>query len=79
MILENLPEVQSLTAEEKSILTQELLDELNAPEIRAEQEGAILELLNARYELFRSDPATASSWEEARDRLREKTGASWRK
>tara|TARA_Y100001934_G_scaffold273522_1_gene363980 strand:- start:347 stop:502 length:156 start_codon:yes stop_codon:yes gene_type:complete len=50
MILDTLPEVESLSDEKKLILTQELLDELHAPEVSPEQDEAVLEVLNARFE-----------------------------
>ncbi len=78
MILDRLPEVQALSREEKAVLTQELLDDLNAPTISGEQESAILEVLNARFEAYRSDPSTALPWVEVRERLIARTGASWR-
>lgn len=79
MLLDTLPHVQSLTRQEKTILAQELLDDLNAPDVAAVQDAAILEVLEARLRSYRENPAAASSWEDARERLREKTGASWRK
>ncbi|MGB0580624.1 MAG: addiction module protein [Limisphaerales bacterium] len=79
MVLETLPEVKSLSAEQKLILTQELLDELHAPAMSPEQDQAILEVLDARFEAYQADPSTGSTWQEVRARLREKTGASWQK
>jgi len=79
MILETLPEVKSLSDEHKLLLAQELLDELHAPAVSPEQDQAILEVLDARYEAFVTGSTAAAPWSEARDRLREKTGASWRK
>lgn len=79
MILERFPDVQSLSTEEKQILAEELLDDLNAPVVTSEQDEAILEVLNARFAAFQDAPGSSSSWEEARNRLRKQTGASWRK
>ena len=72
-----IPAVKALSDEQKSILTQELLDELNAPQVSGECESAVLEVLNARYEAYRNAPSTASSWEAVKERLRQKTDASW--
>jgi putative addiction module component (TIGR02574 family) len=79
MVLDTLPAVKALSDEQKSILTQELLDELNAPQVSDECELALLEMLNARYEAYSMDPSTASSWEAVKERLRQKTGASWQR
>lgn len=79
MILETLPNVQSLSADEKAILAQELLDELNAPAVSVDQEAAILDVLNRRFEDYRRNASEGSSWGDVRARLKEKTGASWRK
>ena len=79
MILERFPDVQSLSTEEKQILAEELLDDLNAPILTPGQDEAILEVLNARFAAFQEAPGSASSWEDARNRLQNQTGASWRK
>lgn len=78
IILETLPEVRSLSAEEKMVLTQELLDELHAPVASEKRDQAILEVLDARYEALREDPSTAEPWENVRRRLQERTQAPWR-
>jgi putative addiction module component (TIGR02574 family) len=79
MILETLPDVQKLTADEKIILAEELLDDLNAPNLSGSQEMAILQVLNERLDAFSKGRTPASSWEEVQNRLREKTGAPWRR
>ncbi len=79
MILDTLPEVQSLSMDEKTVLANELLDELNAPPVCASQEGAILDVLNERYEAYREGNNSGANWAEVRARLQEKTGASWRR
>jgi len=79
MILETLPDVQLLSEDEKAVLAEELLDELNAPKLLPDQERAILDVLNERFEAFRSGKIAGSSWAEVRARLQEKTGASWQK
>ena len=79
MLIEKFPELRALSLEEKSILTQELLDDLNAPVLTDEQEAGIIEVLNRRFEAYQAEPSTASSWGEVRKRLQEKTGASWQK
>lgn len=80
MILEQFPDLQSLTRQDKEVLTQELLDDLNAPDLDAGQDAAILDLLTSRYERYcAAQEGQTASWSEARDRLQEKTGASWQK
>ena len=76
VILERFPDVQSLSTEEKQILAEELLDDLNAPILTPGQDEAILEVLNARFAAFQESPASASSSDEARNRPRKHTGAS---
>lgn len=77
MILETLPDVQKLSKEEKTLLAEELLDDLNAPTVSGAQERAMLEVLNERMEAYRQDRDTGSSWTEAKKRLQRETGASW--
>lgn len=52
MIIETLPDVQTLSKSDKEVLARELLDELNAPETSPSQDAAMLELLNQRYEAY---------------------------
>ena len=77
MIIETLPDIQNLTKSEKEVLARELLDELNAPETSPDQDAAILDLLNQRYEAYISGEEEVSSWKEVQSRLKAKTGASW--
>ena len=79
MIIEKFPEIRALTHEEMAILTQELLNELNAPACSDAQEQSILEVLNQRFEEFQRDPESASSWSEVQERLQAKTGVAWQK
>jgi hypothetical protein len=79
MIIDKIPEIRALSREEMSILTQELLNELNAPKCSDEQDRSILDVLNQRFADFQEDPKAASSWSEVRERLQHKTGDSWRK
>lgn len=77
MIIETLPDVQTLSKSDKEVLARELLDELNAPETSPAQDSAMLELLNQRYEAYISGVETTSSWKDVQARLKKKTGASW--
>lgn len=52
MVLETLPEVQSLSRSDKEALASELLDELHAPETTDSQDAALLELLDQRYQAY---------------------------
>ncbi len=44
MVIDRLPDVRALSREEKEILTQELFDELNAPETSSDRSAAILDV-----------------------------------
>lgn len=81
MILDQIPEIQALSREKKEILAQELLDDLNAPKLSPDQEAAMLDVLNSRYNAYRENPESsiAGKWSEVKGRLAEKTGASWQK
>ena len=68
MILESLPEVQRLSAEEKRQLADELLDEIeggNHERLKPE----IVALLNKRLEEYRQDPSSARPWTEVRESI----------
>jgi putative addiction module component (TIGR02574 family) len=70
MIIETLPDVQTLSKSDKEVLARELLDELNAPETSPSQDAAMLELLNQRYEAYISGEEATSSWKDVQARLK---------
>lgn len=69
MILETLPNVSSLSREEKWQLAGELWDEL-LPESTPAIDDAIEKLIQARMETYRQNPESASSWAAVKERLK---------
>ncbi len=76
MILET---IRELSREQKEILTAELLDDLNAPEIASGTEDAIETVLSARFEAYLSGDDIASAWSDVRKRLQSETGVKWQR
>ena len=72
MIIERLPEVQSLSDEEKWILVDELQASLLAAAERASTDQAITANLEKQLAHYEAHPETAKTWEQARDRLHTK-------
>lgn len=68
MILEQLPNVQELTREQKLLLASELWDEAS-PSPSEEQCAAIQELVKARMAAWRDDPSQAISLAEFNERF----------
>ena len=70
MILEKIPEIRRLSAEEKLILLTELWDELtvNSHEmtLTSDQE----ELLDRRWRDYQMDPSQSAPWEDVKARIR---------
>ena len=73
MILEQVPAVQKLSAEEKWQLIDELWQELLPPPSR-EPQPEIVRLLESRLAEYRSNPAAAAPWAEVKARLRAARG-----
>lgn len=71
MIVETIPEIGRLSAEEKLTLANELFEELDCGE-DAPIDPAIVQLLEARMEHYRKHPATARSWEDVKKDLSER-------
>ncbi len=68
MILEQLPEVQKLPADQKRQLAEELwlsADDANETTV----DPVILELLDQRLAQYEADPLAASSWQQVRERV----------
>jgi putative addiction module component (TIGR02574 family) len=69
MIAEKIPELKSLSAEEKLILVGELRDELAAnPDAFPPREDHI-KLLRERLEHYRQHPDDVVAWEEVKARI----------
>jgi len=69
MIVEKIPELKSLSSEEKLILVGELWDELAAqPDAFPPREDHI-ELLKKRLEHYRQHPADVVAWEQVKERI----------
>ncbi|MBX7207752.1 MAG: addiction module protein [Verrucomicrobiaceae bacterium] len=71
MILETLPVVQQLSADDKIRLWEELWDQIAADESRWPAREDHLALLNERLEHYRAHPETASTWEDVQRRFEE--------
>ena len=69
MILEKVPEVQRLSEEEKWLLIHELWNEL-LPLPDHEPSEEIVALLDRRMAEYQANPASASPWNEVKERLR---------
>ncbi len=75
MIAERLPELATMSREDKWAVYHELGEELHETEEADETpefKAAVIELLEARMQHYREHPETARPWEEVRARLRER-------
>jgi putative addiction module component (TIGR02574 family) len=70
VILEKIPEIRRLSAEEKLILLTELWDELtvNSDEVTLTSEQE--ELLDRRWHDYQMDPSQSAPWEDVKVRIR---------
>jgi putative addiction module component (TIGR02574 family) len=73
MILEHIPEVQRLSADEKWKLIDELWNEL-LPSAEIEPRPEIVALLDQRMREYRADPSLGRPWAEVKARLRAARG-----
>lgn len=73
MILDQIPEVKRLSADEKWRLIDELWEELVPKDTEARPE--MVALLEARMAEYRENPALGSSWSEVKARLKAARGA----
>ena len=64
MIAEKFPAIQSLSAEDKLILANELWESVESEESTIPFDESVEALLNQRFEHFRKNPETAVSWED---------------
>lgn len=70
MIIERLPDVQSLSDEEKWMLVDELQASLLADGERQSVKQAITTNLEKQLAHYEAHPETAKTWEQVRDGLR---------
>jgi len=73
MILDQVPAVQKLSAEEKWQLIDELWQQL-LPPANPEPQAEIVRLLESRLAEYRKNPAMAAPWAEVKARLRAARG-----
>ncbi len=69
MIAEKIPELKSLSAEEKLILVGELWDELAAQPDAFPPRQDHIRVLKERLQHFRQHPADVVAWEEVKARI----------
>ena len=69
MIAEKIPELKSLSLEEKLILVGELWDELAAQPDAFPPRQDHINLLKERLEHYRQNPADVVAWEEVKARI----------
>lgn len=69
MVIERLPEVESLSVAEKWVLVDELWASLIGAETDVQADPAIVAELERRMTEYEAHPETAVSWEALRDRL----------
>ena len=72
MIIERLPEVQSLSDEEKWMLVDELQASLLATSDVEVSDPRIIKDLERRMAEYEANPDSATTWEAIRERLRSK-------
>ncbi len=70
VIAETIPALERLSSEEKLLLVSELWDEVTAHHSDVPVSQKLLDELDRRMEEFRRDPATATTWDEAKQRIR---------
>ena len=68
MIIDSIPEVKSLSPEEKWQLAEELWDELIPGDLEA-RDQAIERLIDARKRHFAEHPESATTWADLKKRL----------
>ena len=69
MIAEKIPQLQTLSVEEKLLLVEELWDELTAlPGLFPPRDDHI-KILRERIEAYKEDSSSATAWEEVKRRI----------
>lgn len=74
MIAERIPALGHLSPAEKLLLASELWDQATSHPADIPVSQALLDELDRRMEEFRRDPSTASTWDEAKQRIRASRG-----
>ena len=69
MLLDQLPQVKSLSKAQKFELAGELWDEVTAEADLFEPHPDVLKLLETRYQHWQDHPESAVSWDELKRRL----------
>jgi len=69
MILESIPAISDLSAEERYILANELWEQVAEDEASIPFDSAVRTLLEARRKESESDPESVISWEDAKRQL----------
>jgi hypothetical protein len=71
MIAERLPQLATMTRDEKWLVFRELEVELAEDDTTETPEGkaAVLELLEQRWRNYQADPGTATTWEKVQERM----------
>jgi putative addiction module component (TIGR02574 family) len=69
VILERLPDVQKLSANEKLLLASELWDELEANPTEVPVSAEVVEELDRRMEHFKNHPDEFTTWESVKGKL----------
>jgi len=73
MILEKIPQVQQLTAEEKLLLVGELWDDLASHPTEVPVTSEQIAELDRRMEAYRKNPEQVTTWEAIKQRLSSKS------
>jgi|GEM_PF-1280631 len=72
MILETLPQVSELTHEQKLLLVAELWDDVNSEGTSIPLSSELADELKRREREYLTDPeGTTTTWDEAKDRIRQ--------
>lgn len=69
MLIEKIPDIQKLTAEEKAALADELLAETGYADDHSAFCDEHVEILDSRWKHYMDHPETASTWEHVKERL----------
>lgn len=69
MIADRIPELKTLSAEEKLVLIRELWDELATQPDSFPPRGDHIRLLEERLEHFRRNPSNVVAWEQVKARI----------
>jgi len=70
VIAERIPPLGKLSPAEKLLLVSELWDQVTSVPTDIPVSQTLLDELDRRMEEFRRDPSTATTWEEAKQRIR---------